>query len=105
MEFDGSGHKTIAIQYFDSTKGSRSTAKAPRAMTNRTLQNMQGQGKSLYRYSQEMARCAITDKWDGLWVCQYAERFVRKAHMNFFQEDMVVTKIQMSHEILTGKRM
>ena len=99
--------KTRTIHYFDSIKGSRSTAKAPGVIKTYLEKYCKDKGKAeTYTVKRRQDVPLQTNGVDcGVFVCQYAERFARKAHMNFSQEDMVVTRMKMSHEIFTGELM
>ena len=99
--------KTRTIHYFDSIKGSRSTAKAPGVIKTYLEKHCKDSGKvETFKIKRRQDVPLQTNGVDcGVFVCQYAERFARKAQMSFSQEDMVVTRMKMSHEIFTGKLM
>ena len=97
--------KERTIHYFDSIKGSRETAKAPTLIKTYLELYCQKKGYSeTFKIKRRQDVPLQTNGVDcGMFVCQYAERFARKALMNFSQDDMAVTRMKMSHEIFSGK--
>ena len=92
------------IHYFDSIVGGRKTSQAPRVM-KRFMEKY-------YEERGERRVFKVRIRWDvpeqlnsvdcGVFVCQYAERFARKASFNFQQSDMAAMRWKMTWEILNG---
>ena len=97
--------KTRTIHYFDSIKGSRETAKAPGIIKTYLERYCKNKGNTeTFKIKRRQDVPLQTNGVDcGVFVCQYAERFARKAPMNFSQEDMAVTRMKISHEIFSGR--